>query len=158
MYRRSGVISKYDYTIHKPVICVLALSKFKDLWQRDVGAHHDDIKLLGIIMELAESVEDVYRQLGQKNTDTLVTKVLLGTVGCLPACDTNFRKGCKKEDFPFSGLNERFVDRILRFCICKRSELSKIQPEILDLSDRPYPLMKLIDMHFFQLGVNPKSP
>ena len=152
MYRGSTVIRNYDYTIHRPVICVLASSDFKDLWQRDVGAHDNDIGLVATIMKLVKLVGAEYRRLGQKNTDILVTKVLLGTVCCLPARDDYFRKGCSKGGFTFGSLNEDFVKRILEFCKEYRQELSEIQRDKLDLYGHPYPFMKLVDMHFFQLG------
>jgi len=48
-------------------------------------------------------------------TDTLVTKVLLGTIGCLPATDKFFKKGFQLAGFSYSCVNDRFVDRTLRF-------------------------------------------
>ena len=48
-------------------------------------------------------------------SDTLVTKVILGTFGCLPACDRYFIDGWKSEGFKYSYLNSKFVDRVLIF-------------------------------------------
>ena len=148
------------YRVHKPVISALASDEFDILWQRDVGAQDDDLKLAGPIMNLAETVEKTYRRsMGttqQKKTDTLVTKVLLGTVGCLPARDVSFERGFKahfkSRGVQYGSLNRSFVDNILKFCIANRRELNKLRSEFLDLSGRPYPLMKLMDMCFWQKG------
>ena len=160
MYR-SPFLREHAYTVHKPVIRALASPPFSILWQRDVGARDNDDELAATIMDLVKEVETEYRErMGkqqQKNTDTLVTKILLGTVGCLPACDSFFIRGFRKQDCSYSCVNERFVKRILRFCIAHRRKLARLQPKILDLGGRPYPLMKLVDMHFWQIGVDLKS-
>ena len=154
MYRGSSFLLQRTYTAHLPVIRALASPKFSNLWQRDIGTHDDDVKL---IMALVESVRAVYEPFG-KPTDTLTTKVLLGTVGCLPACDRFFILGFKARGHPFSCLNGRFVNRILRFCIDNRLDLTELQSMIIDRGGPRYPLMKLVDMHFWQIGSDPESP
>ena len=153
MYR-GRFLRKHAYTVHKPVIRVLASSQFSDLWQPDLGSTpSEDIKLAGTIMDLVEKVEAEYRKLtDQQKMDTLVTKVLLGTVGCLPARDSYFETGFKpylKPGVPYGSLNRRFVETILGFCRDNRGELDELRSEI---RDRPYPLMKLVDMYFWQIG------
>ena len=113
----------------------------------------DEDDQAGTTMELVETVEAEYRKLtDQQKMDTLVTKVLLGTVGCLPARDSYFEKGFKHEGHTYGSLNRSFVRRVLDFCSEHRSKLTKLQPKIVDLRCRPYPLMKLVDMHFWQVG------
>ena len=102
-------------------------------------------------MALVEAVKAAYERFGTP-TDTLATKVLLGTVGCLPACDRYFIQGLRAQDFQYSCLNRRFVDRILRFGIDSPQELAELQSMIIDRGGPRYPLMKLVDMHFWQIG------
>ena len=108
-------------------------------------------------MALVESVKAAYERFGNP-TDTLATKVLLGTVGCLPACDRFFIQGFKAQGYPYSCLNGPFVDRILPFCIDNRLELAELQSMIIDRGGPRYPLMKLVDMHFWQIGADLASP
>ena len=151
MYR-GPFLREHAYTVHKPVVRVLASDRFSSLWQRDIGMRDEDDQA-GTIMELVETVEAEYRKLtDQQKMDTLVTKVLLGTVGCLPARDSYFEKGFKHEGNTYGSLNRSFVRRVLDFCSEHRSKLTKLQPKIVDLRCRPYPLMKLVDMHFWQIG------
>ena len=154
MYRGSSFLLQRTYTAHLPVIRALASPKFSNLWQRDIGTHDDDVKL---IMALVESVRAAYEPFG-KPTDTLTTKVLLGTVGCLPACDRFFIQGFRAQGYPYSCLNGRFVERIIRFCIDNRLELAQLQSMIIDRGGPRYPLMKLVDMHFWQIGSDLESP
>ena len=145
----------------------LASSQFSELWQRDIGVYTEDMALAGTIMELVKKVEDEYRKVDaeykertgkkpQKNMDLVVTKALLGTLGCLPARDTYFEKGFKAHFKPlritYGGLNVKFIENILQFCIEQGRKLAELQPEIVDVDDRPYPFMKLVDMYFWQRG------
>lgn len=161
MYRGSGFLLQHAYTVHVPVIHVLASPQFSELWQRDIGSDADDIALAGTIMKLVEKVDaeyrkddDKYKEINgkkpQKNMGTVVTKVLLGTVGCLPARDRLFETGFKHASpYTYGNLNCRFVKNTLQFCIENRQKLAKLQREIVDLRGCPYPLMKLVDMHFW---------
>ena len=157
MYRGSSFLLQRTYTAHRPVIHALASPQFSNLWQRDVGTHDDDGELAVTIMALVESVKASYERFG-KPTDTLATKVLLGTVGCLPACDRFFIQGFRAQGYPYSCLNGRFVERIIRFCIDNRLELAQLQSMIIDRGGPRYPLMKLVDMHFWQIGSDLESP
>ena len=104
-------------------------------------------------MELVKSVKAAYAGFG-KPTDTLATKVLLGTVGCLPACDRFFIQGFRAQGQPYSHLSLAFVERILKFVIRNRLELSELQTMIIGRGGFRYPLMKLVDMYFWQIGLD----
>ncbi|WP_419160985.1 hypothetical protein [Candidatus Palauibacter sp.] len=156
MYRGSAFLLQHTYTVHIPVIRALASSQFTRLWQVDVGTNGDHIGLASTIMDVVDSVKAAYKPFGNA-TDTLATKVLLGTIGCLPALDRLFIDGFRERGFPYSRLNGLFVGRILRFSIDHRRELAKIQSEIMDRGGLRYPLMKLVDMHFWQIGADLES-
>jgi hypothetical protein len=81
-----------------------------------------------------------------------VTKVLLGTLGCLPACDRFFIDGFKSEGLRCSYLNEKFIWRLLNFCGDNLAQLHNEQHAIERVGGVRYPLMKLIDMYFWQIG------
>ena len=151
MYRGSSFLLQRTHTAHLPVIQVLASPQFSNLWRRDIGTHDRDVELTETIMDLVVSVKAAYIQFDTP-TDTLATKVVLGTVGCLPACDRYFIKGFRQNGLPYSSLNRRFVDRILQFVVDNRIEIAKIQAMIIDRGGPKYPLMKLVDMHFWQIG------
>ncbi len=153
MYRGSGFLLQHAYTIHKPVIRELASSnEFLELWKHDVGADRSHTDLVQTIMKLVDLLHNAYDGYEKKPTDTLISKALLGTVGCLPACDTLFKKGFRNQGYSYGSLNKKFIHCIIDFCIKHKKELDKIQPTILDLDGHPYPRMKLVDMHFWQIG------
>ena len=148
MYRASGFLLDYDYTAHLTVVDCLGAPPFLPLWKSGFGAGEEDREL---VLEASEAVRKAYKPIGEA-TDTLVTKVILGTFGCLPACDRFFVKGFKRKGFKFSRLNAPFVDQVLRFCHDHLGELQEEQARIKGDSGKHYPLMKLIDMYLWQIG------
>ncbi len=92
-----------------------------------------------------------YKPFGDAS-DTLVTKVLLGTLACLPACDRFFIDGFKRSGQRYSYVNPPFVERMVRFCTEFKQELRQEQSRIALASGTDYPLMKLADMYFWQIG------
>jgi hypothetical protein len=81
-----------------------------------------------------------------------VTKIILGTFGCLPACDRYFIDGFKSASLRYSYLNTQFVERILHFCRDNLREFREEQARIERIGGMRYPLMKLVDMYFWQIG------
>ncbi len=147
MYRPKGFLLRHDYTVHLRAVDCLAELRYRPLWDREFGSADDDSGFVPEIVSVIEAVREAYRPYG-KPTDTLVTKVLLGTLGCLPACDRLFRDGFKSR----GRVNERFIKRVLRFCRENFVELKNEQARIEKSGGVYYPLMKLVDMYFWQIG------
>lgn len=150
MYRGSSFLLNHPYTVHVPVVSALA-SSF--LWEHDdVGTLDDSCG--GIRDEIMRLVRLVRGAYPSEPTETLITKVLLGTVGCLPARDENFRRSWTVHNLGRGGLKDgRFVENVLRFCDDNRAALVELKPEIrITGLGRSYPLMKLVDMYFWQTG------
>ena len=73
--------------------------------------------------ELYQEIRDKYEALGVTGTDTLVTKVLLGTLGCIPAFDNLFKEGISgKANWHRRTLAVDYVT-----VLCKFYEKTKIQ-------------------------------
>ncbi len=151
MYRGSSFLLQYDYTAHLSMIDCLSESRWLPLWAKDVGTAADDVELAPLVLESIKAVRQAYNPLG-KVTDTLVTKILLGTIGCLPACDRYFIAGFRNASFKFSSVNREFVERVLQFCRENDFDLRTEQARIKGISGLHYPMMKLVDMYFWQIG------
>ena len=99
----------------------------------------------------AQKVDAVRNAYGTRRaTDTLVTKVLLGTIGCLPATDRYFIDGFRREKLGYSSLNKKFIERILTFVT--PTSKNCVTNGIEHIGGIRYPLMKLVDMCFWQIG------
>ena len=151
MYRGSSFLLQHAYSVHLGVVDCLASPSFAPLWENDIGCETEHASLAPTILAAADAVREAYRPFGRP-TDTLVTKVLLGTIGCLPACDRYFTDGFKRAGLKYSRLNSRFVMRILNFCSDNVSDLQTEQTRIKTIGGVKYPLMKLVDMYFWQIG------
>jgi len=154
MYRGSSFLLQRGYTAHYGVIEKIFQPEFRSLWARDFGTSDNDTELIPTILDAVEEIRDAYRPVAESReaTDTLVTKVVLGTFGSLPASDRYFILGFKKEGYSCSGLNTRFVTQLLAFTREHRSELLQEQQAIERIGGIKYPLMKLVDMYFWQIG------
>jgi len=157
MYRGSSFLLQHTYTIHCGVINQLFNPQFSVLWEQEFGAGESDTKLVPIICEVIRAVREAYRPFApvadsRQASDTLVTKVILGTVGCLPACDRYFIDGFKTAGFKYSYLNAKLVERVLQFCRENLRDLRQEQARIKGTGGIHYPLMKLVDMYFWQIG------
>ncbi len=161
MYRGSSFLLQYAYTVHRGIIDLVAEPRFDELWEEDLGANESDARLIPVVEELLADIRRVYAPFvpddapGQP-TDTLITKVVLGTFGCLPACDRFFVDGFKAKGFSYSYLNRAFVERVLGFCQASLPALLEEQVKIRTGRGLFYPLMKLVDMYFWQVGYESK--
>jgi hypothetical protein len=157
MYRGSSFLLQHAYTVHFGVVDLLASPNLRILWEQEFGAGPNDSQLLPIILSAVDSVRGAYQSFAAANesrdaSDTLVTKVLLGTVGCLPACDRYFIDGFKAAGQRYSALNAKFVSRLSQIAARNLAGLRKEQDQIACSTGVRYPLMKLLDMYFWQLG------
>ncbi|MFN7430086.1 MAG: hypothetical protein ACK54T_09965 [bacterium] len=134
MYRGSTFLLQYDYTIHSSTTTPFSFASWS------ASRNH-----------AADAVRTAYKPFGNA-TDTLVTKVLLGTIGCLPAVDRFFMDGFKSRGFKCSYLNQNFVRRVMGFTHANLDLLRLEQVRIKAISGVHYPLMKLVDMYFWQIG------
>lgn len=157
MYRGSSFLLQHAYTVHHGVINLIAQDRFSGLWCVDFGAEETDVRHIAIILELIEGIRAAYRPYAPRTnsgqpTDTLITKIILGTFGCLPARDDYFKSGLKGTGLVVGSLNRPFIERIHRFSRKNLRSFRKEQTDIERKSGVRYPLMKLVDMYFWQLG------
>jgi hypothetical protein len=157
MYRGSSFLLQHTYTVHRGIIDLVAEKQFDAPWSTDLGASAGDTRFVPKVHDLIEGIRTAYRPFvpatgSAQPTDTLITKIILGTFGCLPACDRYFVDGFKSQGFEYSYLNDNLIGRLLRFCQSNLPQLREEQAGIERASGIRYPLMKLVDMYFWQLG------
>jgi len=151
MYRGSGFLLQRDYTIHRHTVETLLDSRFSNLWEREIGADSRDYEYAPLVLQAVSAIRDSYRPFGEAS-DTLVTKVLLGTLACVPACDRFFKDGLRRSKVPYAYVNTALIKRMIEFSTEYLGELRHEQSQIRSTSGVHYPLMKLVDMYFWQIG------
>lgn len=160
MYRGSSQLLQKSYQVHKAVIRELLRLEFRPLWHLDVDSMDEDAPEVELVLELARRLRRVYADMHVSPTDTLVTKVLLGTFGCIPAYDTLFVNGVTywneelTQEFQ-AKLPARFgmgsYHGLMRFYRENGREFAEARKFIASHSMN-YPPMQLIDMYFWSIG------
>lgn len=146
MYRGSTILLQRSVAHLRPVIEAIAHTP-SAAWDIDVdGYTHDACRLL---LDTASRIRAAFPE---GATDTLVTKIMLGVFGSVPAYDTNFRKG-----FGTAFLGVSSLMRVGRFYRENAAVIERYRVPTLDFdsgaeTDRPYPRAKVIDMIFFIQG------
>ena len=159
MYRGSSFLLRRDYSIHLDAVATLLRPEYEWLWCATFDDADDDENTARLICSLSGALKAAYRQhIADENarrrnpTDTLITKILLGTVGCTPACDRYFIKGFRHRGLPYSQFNSSFLRQVFRFYRDHADELKDSQAAIVQQGGIRYPMMKLIDMYFWEIG------
>lgn len=159
MYRGSSFLLQKDYRVHTEVVKELLKpehAKLRNLGFDDFhGAGAGDT--LDALFDLLNWIKGWYRdntpaRRGPANvTDTLATKILMGTLGCTPAYDRFFIDGLKSRGLSFSYLNKTNFSKMIGFCARHRDAFETAQKGV-SAHGLEYPLMKIIDMYFWRLG------
>lgn len=167
MYRGSSVLLWKDYLIHEDVVEIL--SKNLDLRQLDfLSINKADLNgILYLISKIKKRYSEIITEVdgnpvttakGEPKkfipSDTLVTKILLGTLGCIPAFDRFFIDGMRTsiKGIKNSNLTIANFKAVVEFYKSRLSEFVQAQEDIKRQSQVLYPVMKLVDMYFWEIG------
>lgn len=147
MYRGSAFLFKLDYKVHEPVVREIMKSDYADLQGIKCSKYYEEcfntlFKLVGFIRNAYSSY--VVNGKTPNVTDTLVTKILLGTLCCTPAYDACFVKALRKYQIN-SAFNKDSFQQLVS--LCNNNNLLESVDSQIDLPD-----MKLIDMGFWEIG------
>ena len=82
---------------------------------------------------------------------TLITKILMGTLGCVPAYDRYFVAGIKNQKVATGSYNLKSIMQLVDFYEKNSIRLEQVR-EKMKVEGMPYPQMKMLDMGFWQVG------
>lgn len=148
-----------DYRVHIPVANMILCPKYDVLLGADYKVLLDEDNQ-AILWELSKNLEEYYKgircQVKGENiktpvSKTLITKILMGTLGCVPAYDEYFIKGIIKEKVAKGTYNKESVKSLARFYE-KYNEKFDAERCNWRVEGIEYPQMKLLDMGFWQMG------
>ena len=160
MYRGGSFLLWKDYKLHSYAVRDLFREEYRSLWDLDCVTMRDRRATAWILLDLAEKLRATYR-INVKTvngtrrkinlTDTLITKILLGTMACTPAYDEYVCDGFYAERIKYSYLNERHILALWDFCSDHDQQFRQVRRRITENGLR-YPPMKLVDMYFWIRG------
>jgi len=151
MYRGSSWLLSKDYLIHKNVVKEITKNCYKPLINASIETYLKDSKNIDLLFQLSNNISNIYYKdvPNKKPSDILITKILLGTLACVPAYDRYFKHGLKKYKLPQSYSKKSFLELML-FCEENKCGLNDFKRQI---KKNDYPEMKVIDMYFWCEGL-----
>lgn len=159
MYRGSSFLLQRDYKVHKPVIKILLEDKYNSLWGIEIN-QYKNIENQEKLKDLVSRIKEVYNEIRlsvkesiPKNelSDTLVTKVLMGTLGCVPAYDRYFISGVRNEKAASGNFNIRSILELVEFYNKYYDDFEQARKQMM-VCGMEYPQMKILDSSFWQVG------
>ncbi len=147
MFRGSSFILEKSVRFFEPL--VITISEMPGaVWSVDADGYTDDN--IELLIECADRIADCLGKVN-KPTDTLITKIMLGIFGNVPAFDANFRKG-----FGCHSFGKKSLKKIGTFYENHRDQIDRQVIYTFDFSGdetgRRYTKAKIIDMIFFTKG------
>lgn len=160
MYRGSSFLLQKDYKVHLPVVKIILNSKYDNLFALECDKLLLDSDLQNNLQHLNNELMEIYEKIRQDVKDeeterqvspTLISKVLLGTLGCVPAYDQFFTNAVKEQDVTTGQYNLASLLKLAEFYVEHKAAFEKVR-KTLKFNDIIYPQMKLLDMGFWQIG------
>lgn len=156
MYRGSSFLLQKDYKVHGEAVAEIYRLEYEPLWAIECQAYHQKENQI-LLKILYQNLSKIY--IKQRNnidgrqdvSNTLITKILMGTIGCVPAYDRYFRNGIKKFKVASLDFSIDSIMELVLFYENNREVLENCSKEIAS-KDLVYPQMKILDMCFWQAG------
>ena len=159
MYRGSCFIFHKDYKVHTPIVeeilkpeydCLFGLA-CTDVRNNDVWAQ---------LKKLSDYISYYFRRIRKEVrgravassvSPVLITKILMGTLGCVPAYDRFFEEGAKYLGLEKKSYNEDSLLELADIYEAHNDPLEEARRG-MRTDDLIYPQMKLLDMGLWQVG------
>ena len=160
MYRGASFLLWKDFKLHIPVVRKIVSNRYSVLHDLSFDSLSETQPTFPLLLELVGSIKDIYRREVDKVdgrpkainvTETLVTKILLGTIACTPAYDRFVVAGMRADGVSYSILNERHLLALYEFFRANRATFRRLSAALRENRLR-YPPMKLVDMYFWERG------
>lgn len=164
MYRGSSFLLQKDYKVLSPVVeeilkpeydCLFGLA-CADLRNSDAGA-----QVTELYKYIARHFHPIREQVAERKVATpvsqvLITKILLGTLGCVPAYDRFFGIGAKYLGLEKDTYQEKSLRELADFYEEHNDRLEEARRGF-EGDGLVYPQMKLLDMGFWQVGYDQET-
>ena len=160
MYRGSSFLLQKDYRVHVPVVKILLKKQYKCLYDIEC-VELKKTEVQNKLRELEMSIKKEYAVIRKsvKKTDvqkdvsnTLITKILMGTLGCVPAYDRYFVDGVKALKVTTGTYSKESLIGLVDFYKENQDRFEEARKNFW-IGDLQYPQMKVLDMGFWQYGL-----
>ena len=159
MYRGSSFLLQKDYKVLLPIVEEILTPEYDCLFGLACAdVRNDDVREQ--LMELSGDIADDFRpirnevagrEVASPVSPVLITKILMGTLGCVPAYDRFFVDGIKEHKVTTGEYSLKSVLKLADFYEAHNDRLEEARRG-MQCEDLIYPQMKLLDMGFWQIG------
>ena len=178
MYRGSSFLLQNDYLIHVPIVEEILNAKYDVLWNYNPSNIEETEQVanllfgtkdeIGLVKKIKNHylfykkssavlydenddsfVDDNLQTTSNELSEILVTKIIMGTFGCLPAYDRFFISGLKDKGVKSKLSKQNFLELI---DVVNNNFISQINQFKIKKEFRNYTYMKFVDMYFWEHG------
>lgn len=154
MYRGSSGLLWKDFKVHLDAVKII--KSHQNVRNKNLMELPKAEDVLQIVKELKQYYSKIKYFKGENQegnisaTDTLISKIILGTLGCLPAFDRFFIQGFFNKEYSIIDINN--LQLIWQIAKERKLEIKSVQEWIKLKTGIYYPPMKVLDMYYWQLG------
>lgn len=155
MYRGSSFLLQKDYKVHVPVVKIILEDKYTPLLGISAESLLDE-SMLYLLDDVSNRIRKAYADeqpsfegITNNATDTLVTKILLGALGCVPAYDRYYVQTVRKYGISAGGYDRKSIQDVAKYYLSHKDEFEAVRKELCK-SGMEYPVMKIMDMCMWQ--------
>ena len=159
MCRGSCFILQKDYKVHTPIVKEILKPEYDCLFGVacvDLREPEVQERLTNVSDNIANHFGPIRNEVAGRKVTTpvspvLITKILMGTLGCVPAYDRFFQDGVATYKVT---TQEYSLDSVLRLVDFYEEHNDRLEEARrgMQCEDLIYPQMKLLDMGFWQIG------
>ncbi len=160
MYRGSSFLLQKDYKVHIPVVKEILSKKYDVLVDAECKELEKEETRKLIFYDLKNYMKEYYdpirrtvseKGLNNEVSDTLITKILMGTLACVPAYDRYFISGITAYKISTCNFNEKSLLKLIDFYKENYDDF-EVARERMKVGKRSYPQMKMLDLGFWKIG------
>ena len=159
MYRGSSFLLQKDYKVLVPIVEEVLKPEYDCLFGvACVGLRDSEVQdsLEKLYKYIAKHLQPIRNEVAGREVTTpvspvLITKILMGTLGCVPAYDRFFQDGVATYKVTTQEYSTNSVLKLVDFYEEHNDRLEEAR-RAMRVGDLIYPQMKLLDMGFWQVG------
>ena len=159
MYRGSSFLLQKDYKVLSPIVEEVLKHEYDCLFGvacADLREHEVQGSLEELYKYIAKHFRPIRdevagREVASSVSPVLVTKILMGTLGCVPAYDRFFQDSVATYKVTTQEYSLKSVLKLVDFYEEHNDRLEEARHG-MRTEDLTYPQMKLLDMGFWQIG------
>lgn len=159
MYRGSSFLLQKDYKVLSPIVEEILKPEYDCLFGVacvDLREPEVQARLTNVYDCIAHHFHPIRKEVAGREVTTpvspvLITKILMGTLGCVPAYDRFFQDGVATYKVTTREYSPKSVLRLVDFYEEHNDRFEEARCG-MQCEDLTYPQMKLLDMGFWQIG------